>query len=368
MSPRQENALEPPARDAISLSEQAVDDCELLAAITDAVINFVVSESERHRRLFTAPFSSATLLYGEDVIILSWDGTNAIVERVLNRTQAYPLNDKWTKALSCYRKATTLPYRTQDTDRPVFSAEMKRTLAHYERLVASMESLIDASVAAGQSCSTSGEELRGILDEAVFAAQGEVLGPAIVELEVLLSTIHKLILRLAPQYPRETAAEGKLVRTLPGRDPAHPAVLVVEDDEMIQRYFSNALQSEGFYVVCAHTTHEAMALLVDNDFAVAILDVMLGPDVSNSDGREVARAVRESNPSTKIIVCSAFQSMALAAKLGTDSFPCDLLLCKHDIRGMEQITTAVRGMIEDSASVGTESQNGTPNKRMESNG
>jgi DNA-binding response OmpR family regulator len=77
-------------------------------------------------------------------------------------------------------------------------------------------------------------------------------------------------------------------------------ILVVDDDKEIANLISIYLQNEGFRILQAHSGHEALTLLEDNQVSLIILDIMM-PGI---DGMEVCRKVRESS-AIPILMCSA---------------------------------------------------------------
>lgn len=75
-------------------------------------------------------------------------------------------------------------------------------------------------------------------------------------------------------------------------------VLVVEDDEPVQRLISRALEREGFAVVSVADASSAQSALTDGEFDLVILDLRL-PD---ADGLDVLGQVRETRDVPTIIV------------------------------------------------------------------
>lgn len=75
-------------------------------------------------------------------------------------------------------------------------------------------------------------------------------------------------------------------------------VLVVEDDEPVQRLISRALEREGFAVVSVASASSAQEALADEAFDLLILDLRL-PD---ADGLDVLSQMRETGDVPTIIV------------------------------------------------------------------
>jgi len=73
-------------------------------------------------------------------------------------------------------------------------------------------------------------------------------------------------------------------------------ILIVDDDLSVCRLFEIFLTTEGYNTIEAHSGHEAILLLEENNVDLVILDVMM-PEM---DGFEVCRQIKE-NPSTRSI-------------------------------------------------------------------
>lgn len=77
------------------------------------------------------------------------------------------------------------------------------------------------------------------------------------------------------------------------------AVLVVEDDQLIQDLIEDALSEGGFKTVMTASGEEAITLLKgDIVFRAVITDINL---IDRIDGWEVARIAREAEPTMPII-------------------------------------------------------------------
>jgi DNA-binding NtrC family response regulator len=88
-------------------------------------------------------------------------------------------------------------------------------------------------------------------------------------------------------------------------------ILVVDDEGGIRHLLQNGLTDEGYSVRTATRTMDALAILKDTSFHLAIIDLML-PDI---DGLQLAEAVRMLDPATYVILITAygtpsFESMA----------------------------------------------------------
>lgn len=84
-------------------------------------------------------------------------------------------------------------------------------------------------------------------------------------------------------------------------------VLIVDDDLSLNAILGMHLQDAGFRIAGARTCREALYLLQDRPFAVALLDYCL-PD---GTGLEVLRAARESVPAMGVIMISGVHDAAV---------------------------------------------------------
>jgi DNA-binding response OmpR family regulator len=87
--------------------------------------------------------------------------------------------------------------------------------------------------------------------------------------------------------------------------------LVVDDEERIRFFVKETLQREGHVVTEATSGEEALEILQDTSFNVAILDLMLGGRV---DGQRVLEAVRWRWPGTVVIMMTAHGSLESAVE------------------------------------------------------
>lgn len=77
-------------------------------------------------------------------------------------------------------------------------------------------------------------------------------------------------------------------------------VLIVEDDEMVQKFVALHLQNEGYRTSTAITGAEALSILGQETIDLILLDLNL-PD---GDGLSIAQKVRETS-SVPIIILTA---------------------------------------------------------------
>src|SRR5512137_1117055 len=66
-------------------------------------------------------------------------------------------------------------------------------------------------------------------------------------------------------------------------------ILVVEDDENVQKFLTDLLENEGFDVVCEKDGEWALRALARRDFDFVILDILL-PGIN---GFQVAERIRQ---------------------------------------------------------------------------
>ena len=97
------------------------------------------------------------------------------------------------------------------------------------------------------------------------------------------------------------------------------SILVLDDEALTLRTISRALQAEGFEVFLAMTGEEALEKFEAEKPDLAMLDVVL-PGI---DGIEVLRRIKESNPSTIVVMMSAYHMVDRAVeamKLGAHDY------------------------------------------------
>ncbi len=85
-------------------------------------------------------------------------------------------------------------------------------------------------------------------------------------------------------------------------------ILIVDDDEGIVRACAEALLRHGYEVVTALSGKEAMALLSTQQFAAAVLDIVL-PDV---DGLQLLQYAKQKDPDTVVLLMTGYASLETA--------------------------------------------------------
>lgn len=116
-------------------------------------------------------------------------------------------------------------------------------------------------------------------------------------------------------------------------------VLIIDDDEALGPAIAEFFAQHGYKVQCATEAEEAIAMIRHHKFQLAITDLALN-SIEGLDGFSVLKALRQSSPSTKVIVYSGHSDAATAAAAllqGASNFYAkpvplgDLLACAEDI-------------------------------------
>ena len=81
-----------------------------------------------------------------------------------------------------------------------------------------------------------------------------------------------------------------------------PTILVIDDEPDMLWVLESVLRSHNFNVLKASTGAEALALAPKTELEIAFLDAKL-PDM---EGLEIARLIKLSHPSTKLIMISGY--------------------------------------------------------------
>ena len=115
-------------------------------------------------------------------------------------------------------------------------------------------------------------------------------------------------------------------------------VLVVEDQDLWrEQFFGEALKDLGFTVHLAANKDEALTLLAEYGFDLAVIDINLTAVTGNTDGLIVADYLESSGATTPIIVVSGtdggFRALQerrerIFAEIPKDSFNLELFISK----------------------------------------
>jgi DNA-binding response OmpR family regulator len=117
-------------------------------------------------------------------------------------------------------------------------------------------------------------------------------------------------------------------------------ILVVDDDEGLTSVFKIILVEEGFSVDVATTGLQALELVTENMYGVAIIDIML-PDMS---GAGVARRMREEDDGTRIIIVTGYPD--LAESIGALDIGVEEILIKPI--GRDELLSSLRSALMES--------------------
>jgi len=89
-----------------------------------------------------------------------------------------------------------------------------------------------------------------------------------------------------------------------------PKILVVDDEQSMREFLDIMLAKEGYRVVCARDGEEAIGILEQDCFDLVITDIRM----RNIDGLGVLRKVKAVNPSTVVVLISAFATAETAVE------------------------------------------------------
>ena len=89
-----------------------------------------------------------------------------------------------------------------------------------------------------------------------------------------------------------------------------PKILVVDDEKSMREFLDIMLAKEGYHVVCARDGEEACRILEKDLFDLVITDIRM----KTIDGLGVLRKVKAVNPSTVVVLISAFATAETAVE------------------------------------------------------
>ncbi len=334
----------------IRLCEATIADCAALSVSTSELVSFVLQEAHRHPLLFGSPFTSLPLVFRDNVLLLSWDFDELRLERLLNRQEAYPLNDAWTTCLTLYRRATLLPYRTKERGELVSRSEGQRAIATYRNLICETNQFLQLLSANKLVHPQTSADLSALVDEAEFALVNGENGKLVARLEAVLSTVHKLILKYAPQGPLSIEPAPMTASLIEVPKDNRPSILVVDDVNELLKAVASLLSEEGYAVTTANTTTEALRAMVNHEFDIVMTDLVMPAEVGaapEADGREVAIAAKRASKKTKVIVFTAFMEVSRLAHL--QNIGVDRVIGKPTrLRGPEGFLAIIRELLDAS--------------------
>ncbi|HZN90661.1 MAG TPA: response regulator transcription factor [Thermoleophilaceae bacterium] len=97
-----------------------------------------------------------------------------------------------------------------------------------------------------------------------------------------------------------------------------PRILLVDDEDSVQKLLTYPLRKEGYDVVGALDGHEALERLEDDTFDLVVLDVML----PRMDGFDICRAIRQRSTVPIIMLTAKTEEFdrVLGLELGADDY------------------------------------------------
>lgn len=100
---------------------------------------------------------------------------------------------------------------------------------------------------------------------------------------------------------RAAAAATDSLSDVP-REPSHPSILVVDDEENFLKLLHWFLTQRGYDVATASSADEALCLFAGHAFNVALLDIKLG----SADGIHLLEQLTQRSPDLKVIMMTAY--------------------------------------------------------------
>jgi len=96
-------------------------------------------------------------------------------------------------------------------------------------------------------------------------------------------------------------------------------ILTIEDDEVITQFVENGLRQAGYSVLCANNGIDGLDMALNEQFDVAIIDLML----PGLDGLSIIERMRERKVKSSVIILSAKRSVddrVLGLRKGGDDY------------------------------------------------
>ena len=81
-------------------------------------------------------------------------------------------------------------------------------------------------------------------------------------------------------------------------------ILVIDDEESLRLLYTSELARDGYQVESAADADQAMEMFSNGDYALAIVDI----EMPGLDGLELLSKLREIDPSTPLVLNSAFST------------------------------------------------------------
>jgi DNA-binding NtrC family response regulator len=86
------------------------------------------------------------------------------------------------------------------------------------------------------------------------------------------------------------------------------AVLIVDDDPAVAELVRNILEAEGYKCAVAHNAADALTLIDERDFALALVDVMM----PGESGLELAAKLLREHPDLAVVMVTAVDDPKIA--------------------------------------------------------
>lgn len=120
-------------------------------------------------------------------------------------------------------------------------------------------------------------------------------------------------------------------------------ILLVDDDVSWQRIYKYYLENENISVETATNKHDALTIMDQKEFDIAVIDLRLvADDDTNFEGLDVARYMRQVNPKTRIVIKSGFLDDA-KVRLGLEELKVDRVFDKG--KPIEEFVNGVLNII-----------------------
>jgi DNA-binding NtrC family response regulator len=114
------------------------------------------------------------------------------------------------------------------------------------------------------------------------------------------------------------------------------AILIVDDEENLLLLLERILSKQGYHVVTAQNSHDALALTKTRVFRLAILDIKMFP----LDGVGLLHEIKSRCPSTKVIMITAYptsDTRTECLKMGASTYltkPVDIQELKSSVKSL----------------------------------
>ncbi len=170
-----------------------------------------------------------------------------------------------------------------------------------------------AAAAAGPDmCTLVGIDLPFAYDE-VAAAAGPEYARQLVGEDLAVMPYERLKARITELDEQERRRREALVASV--QKPAHPRILVIDDEVAVNNNIRRILQKKGYQVDQAVTRDEALSRIADGGYGLVLLDLKI-PGVQ---GLELLETVRDRCPDARVIMITGYASIETAveaARLG----------------------------------------------------